>query len=184
MTIIKGAAFDPALKNWAVALIEINLDTMEFDIEDLKLFQTEKAKGKQVRSSSDYYRRARYLNDNVKAAIGDRKIVFAEVPSGGQDYKSVYGFGITVGLLAGLNQRIIEVSPSEAKKAAVGTSTASKREMIDWAFEEYPDAPWLTRKFKGEIVPTMSNEHLADACAIAKAGLLTPEFENMANLFK
>jgi hypothetical protein len=63
--------------------------------------------------------------------------------------------------------------------AAVGTKTASKPEMIEWGMEEYPSAPWKLRKFKGSTIPTADNEHLADACAIAKAGIQLQEFRQL-----
>jgi hypothetical protein len=60
---------------------------------------------------------------------------------------------------------------------ALGTRTASKEEMIDWAFNKYPDAPWRTKKLKGQILPTKDNEHIADSVAIMEAGILTPSFQ-------
>ena len=90
------------------------------------------------------------------------------------------GFGTTIGIYACIEGMLdvptIEVSPSETKMAAVGTKTASKQEMIAWATEKYPDAPWRTARGKVGGKPTLDNEHLADAIAIAEAGVKTPAF--------
>jgi Holliday junction resolvasome RuvABC endonuclease subunit len=85
---------------------------------------------------------------------------------------------MSIGLLAALSARrnLIQVSPIEAKKAATGRKTASKDEMIAWATAKWPHAPWLTKKRHGAVSYTDDNEHLADALAIAAAGVQTVEF--------
>lgn len=185
MPTIKAASFDPSLTHWGIALITIDLETAKFDIDDLKLIKTApEKKNKKIRASSDYLRRAGDLHKGIIETIGNRRLLFSEVPSGGKDYKSVYGFGIVVGLLASMPRKIVQIMPTEAKKAAVGTNTASKEEMMEWAYEAYPDAPWLTHKSNGEIVRTGSNEHLADAVAIAKAGIESDQFQQLREMLK
>lgn len=174
---VKIAGLDGSLRNFGIAKATLDLDTMEVEIEDLVLIKTEKEKSKKLRASSDNLLRAKTIADEVKLQLKDRISVFAEVPSGGQDYRSVLGFGIVTGIYASLNVPLIEVSQMEAKTIAVGTKTASKAEMIEWAFNKFPNAPWRTRKFKGDLVPTSDNEHLADAVAIIYAGMATPVFQ-------
>jgi Holliday junction resolvasome RuvABC endonuclease subunit len=155
--------------------------TLELSVHDLILIKTEKSKDKQVRRSSDYLEAALALKNGCHQAMKGVTTAFYEVPAGGQDYNAVMGFGIVIGTYAGLSVPGAEVSPGETKKAALGTRTASKEEMIAWAFAKYPDAPWRLyeksgAKFKkGE--PKLDNEHLADAVAICEAGILTPSFK-------
>lgn len=182
MAIIKAASFDPSFTNWGVGLLSIDTDALTFEVDDLQLVQTRKDPDtkKAVRKNSDALRRATELHKGVHGLIGDARLIFAEIPAGGQSYDAVYGFGIVVGIMASMPVPVIQVTPSEAKLAAVGTRTASKQEMIEWAFEEFPSAPWIVRRGK----PTLANEHLADSLAIARAGIMTDQFRQLAALFR
>jgi len=170
------AGLDGSKRNFGVARMMLDTDTLELAVDDLILVKTEKDKNKQVRASSDNLRRSQEIVTSIRPALKDCVSAFVEVPSGGQSYDAVLGFGIVIGIYASLEIPTIEVSPSETKIAAVGTRTASKDEMIDWAFSKYPDAPWRTTKRNGAMVPTLDNEHLADAVAITEAGIKTPAF--------
>ncbi|MTH61113.1 hypothetical protein [Paracoccus litorisediminis] len=183
MPLIRLAAFDGALANFGMAKLIFDTDTEALSVLDLKLVKTEKSKVKQVRSSSDDLRRSR---ENALAAhdwLKDCVTVFVEVPTGGQDAKATRAFGIITGIYASLLREPVEVSPAETKLAAVGTRTASKEEMIEWAVGKFPDAPWLRAKSngpkwkKGDLLG--DNEHLADAVAIAHAGIKLPVFQQM-----
>ena len=57
--------------------------------------------------------------------------------------------------------------------ASVGRKNASKKEMIEWAYEKHPEAPWLVRN----DFPLMKQEHMADSIAVMYAGMRTKEFE-------
>jgi Holliday junction resolvasome RuvABC endonuclease subunit len=174
---IRIAGLDGSKSNFGISLLDLDLDTMELSVVDLILAKTEKDKNKQVRKSSDNLRRAQEVMAQLRPALKGCVSAFIEVPSGGQSYDAVLGFGIVIGLYASIEIPVVEVSPSETKLAAVGTKTASKEEMIEWAMEKFPDAPWRMRKLKGEMVPTKDNEHLADGVAIAHAGLKVPSFQ-------
>lgn len=167
------AGLDGSKSNFGIAKVLLDVNTLEFEVIDLVLIKTEKSKNKQVRASSDNLRRAQELAVGAAANINDCITVFGEVPSGGQSYDAVLGFGIVIGVYAGLKPPFCEVSPAEAKKAAVGTRTASKQEMIEWAVARFPNAPWRMHRGKA----TLDNEHLADALAIVLAGLKTPAFQ-------
>jgi hypothetical protein len=181
MSRILVAGLDGSLRAFGVATAWLDLNTLDIEIKALELVETELSKDKKVRSSSDYMARAMVLKTKVHAAIAGCITAFYEVPSGGQDYRSVMGFGIVIGTYAGLPIPGAEVSPGEAKMAAIGTRTGGKEDMRAWAAEAYPDAPWLRYErngkgyLKGEL--TGKNEHLADAVAIIKAGIKTPSFQ-------
>lgn len=175
------AGLDGSLRNFGVATAWLDLETLKLEIKDLVLVKTEKSKDKKVRSSSDNLARATELRKGVHAALRGVTTSFFEVPSGGQDYNAVLGFGIVIGTYAAIPTPGIEVSPYETKLIAVGTKTASKEEMIEWAFEKYPAAPWRLYERNGKNYkkgePTKDNEHLADAVAIMEAGIMTPSFQ-------
>lgn len=168
---------DPSLAGWGLARLLVNIENMstlkpEVEVTDLRLVATERAAGKVVRASSDDLRRAQELHDGLHAFCRGAALLMAEIPSGTQSARGAMSNGICLGVLASAPIPIIQVSPTETKLATVGTKTASKQEMIDWATAKFPMAPWLRQR--GRI--TANNEHLADAVAVAFAGLRTPEF--------
>jgi len=79
---------------------------------------------------------------------------------------------------------VIEVDPYAVKLATVGTRTASKDDMIQWAHARYPYANWITRKLKGKETLTNANEHLADAIAAVTAGIETQAFKQLVDTLK
>lgn len=192
MSIIRVAGIDPAFANFGMVKMSYNLITGALEILELKLLQTENqsTKIKTLRKNSDDLRRAVELIKGTEGQPGfhdfvsDCHVAFAEIPSGAKDANAARALGIATGVVASCPIPLFEVQVAEAKLAAVGTKTASKEEMIEWAFEEFPDAPWLTRKLKGKTVPIIKNEHLADAAAIVKAGVGLGEFKKLAALWK
>lgn len=179
MSIIRVAGIDPAFANMGIARILLNLETMGMDIEDLILIETEKEETKKVRVNSDDLRRATELHSGMQKALKGCVLAFAEIPSGAQDAKSARGLGIAVGVIASSPVEIVEVQPAETKLASVGSKTATKPQMIAWATNLYPDAPWKRVRDNPAGAFTLKNEHLADAVAVAYAGIRTPEFKRM-----
>ncbi|WP_276122618.1 hypothetical protein [Pararhizobium qamdonense] len=173
---IKIAGLDGSLRNFGIAKMLYDTDTGALSVDDLLLIETEKEQTKKMRASSDTFERAKKLAEQADAFTKDCVVTFAEVPFGGKSYDAVLGFGIVIGIYASLTVTPEEVAPAQTKIAAVGTRTASKEEMIHWAFNLYPDAPWLTTKRGGVMVPTQKNEHLADGCGVVHAGIKLPSF--------
>lgn len=182
MAKIKFAALDGSLTNFGIARLTYDTLTGALEVTDLKLVKTEKSTQKSVRVSSDRLRRSREIAEVLRSELADAAVIFAEVPTGAQSSDAAFAFGIVVGLYASIPNPLVEVSPSETKMAAVGTKTASKQEMINWAVEKFPDANWRTVKRAGQLQPTLDNEHLADAVAIAHAGICTPQFKQMISM--
>lgn len=179
MSSIIIAGVDGALANFGMVKMEYDLlaDRL-MRIVDMRLVETEKSKVKSVRASSDNLARATSIQKALQEFLTGTVLTFGEVPTGGQSAKAVLSFGIVIGLYSGI-RNFAEVSPYETKLATVGTKTASKEEMINWAFTTYPSAKWLTTKRGGEMVPTKKNEHLADAAAICHAGIKLPVFQQV-----
>lgn len=162
----------------------LDLKTMELDLRWLSLVTTEKDGNKRVRQNSDDLKRAQILSRAFMKEVETAEYIFAEIPSGAQSARAALGFGMQIGILAGANKPIIQVMPTETKIAAVGKKTATKQEIIEWAANKYPNAEWLRVKRKGQMVLTDANEHLADACAIAEAGVLTDEFQRVIAIYR
>jgi Holliday junction resolvasome RuvABC endonuclease subunit len=84
-------------------------------------------------------------------------------------------------LIATLSPSPIQVTPIEVKQATVGKKTASKQEMIDWAYAKHPEANgWELRNGS----PLKKMEHVSDAIAIAYAGIKTDEFKRIEKFIR
>lgn len=187
------AGIDPALANFGIARLWLDLDTMELSLDRFRTIVTEKraGKGKVIRQNSDDLRRARELHDGLHQELKGCTVVFAEIPSGAQHARSAFGFGVAVGVLASCQVPLFQVMPLETKLGSVGERTAEKPQIIAWAAERYPDAPWkryeaTTRgkspHSKGDL--HLDNEHVADAIAIVQAGIHLQEFKQLLAMLK
>ena len=171
---IRFASIDPSMANLAVVVgvIEDN----KIDCIHGKLITTEKAKNKQVRASSDTIDRCRELRAGLLDVLDDwaPQVIFVETPSGSQSASGMKSYGLVCMLIASLEPWPIEVTPQEVKKKVMGKLTASKREIIDWAYAKHPNLPWV----KGRDQLADKNEHMADAVAIAYAGVQTRDYQS------
>lgn len=184
MATIKIVAFDPALSNLGCARFNYDWNTEELTLDALKLVHTEPTKEKRVRKNSDDLERASIIRAGMNDWCKGAALAIAEIPGGAQDARAAMAFGIVIGVLASCPLPLVQVTPKEAKMASVGIPTATKDEMIEWATAKFPHPDWLTRKLKGETVFTKNNEHLADACGIALAGIATPQFREAVAMFR
>jgi Holliday junction resolvasome RuvABC endonuclease subunit len=175
---IRIIGLDPSMRNFGMAIADYSITTGKLSVTHLEIAQTEKNQDKQVRRNSDDLARAQSIVQEIKRVIALYKptLAMAEVPVGAQNARAAFSNGLCCGLLAAVPVPIIQVTPTEVKVSAVGSKTASKDAMIQWAVGQWPVAPWMTRKLKGEIVLMADNEHLADACGAINAGILTAQF--------
>jgi Holliday junction resolvasome RuvABC endonuclease subunit len=175
---------DPSFTAWGMARMLLDTDTLELELEELILTETEKTKEKRARVTSDDLSRATKLYNAFHKAAAGAQVVFSEVPSGAQDAKSARAFGIIVGILGGSPTPIVQVMPLETKAATGLGKTATKAEMIEWATAKYPHPGWLRARGKADGPLVAKNEHLADAIAVAEAGVLTDEFRRSLSLMR
>ena len=181
--LISVVGIDPALRNFGFVVALDDVDKNEIKgIIDMKLVKTEDERGKTVRRNSDDLRRAKEHIRAMQEICEGRTIAFAEIPVGSQSARAMASYGVCIGVLASCPIGLIEVTPSEVKKEATGYKTATKEEMIEWAHEKFPDAPWLTQKRNGQIHLKNENEHLADAIGAINAGLKTDQWKQLKNL--
>lgn len=188
MISIEALGVDAAFANMGLVratIVVMSPDNIAVRVHDMRLVSTTADENKKVvRKSSSDLRRAQELSQALSAACKHVQYVFAEIPSGAQSAAAARALGIAVGVLAGAPVPLIEVSPGEVKAAVSDgmkqRKAPSKAEVIAWAHQRWPDAPWLQDK-KGKLLN--ANEHLADALAVIMAGCATQEFKRMIPLF-
>lgn len=170
---------DPSLSNFGLA--KGTYHNGKFFLSQLKLINTEpdNKNKKVVRKNSDDLERAKKLYTQTKEFIDEADLLIAEVPVGSQSARAMASYGACVGILACLDKPLIQVTPNEVKLASVGSKTASKQQMIEWATTTYPSANWLTQKRLGKVELVAKNEHLADAVAAVIAGLQSDTFKQL-----
>lgn len=184
MSKIKIVGIDPALRNFGFAQATLDVHTLEYQIDNLILVESESEAGKTVRKNSDDLRRAQQLYGGLVLACTGAALAIAEVPVGSQSARAMASYGMCVGVLAACPVPLIQVLPHEVKLAATGYKQAAKEEMIEWAMGRFPSANWLMRKSKGQMVPMNDNEHLADACAAIEAGIKTAQFQQAIAMYR
>jgi Holliday junction resolvasome RuvABC endonuclease subunit len=172
---------DGSLQNFGMAVISLDWPSSKLKVEALLLSKTKPNKAKGVKRADDDLQRFRQHWEEINCIITKYNCSFAfgEVPSGAQDARAAFALGGITAMLACVPLPLIAVTPREVKIAATGTPHADKPDMIEAMYKEFPNAPWITSKVKNAmaIQPTpttyltLANEHLADACAVVKAGL-------------
>lgn len=174
---------DPSLRNWGLAIGALTLSSNELVIESLGVTKPVLPTGKQVRQNSIDLEAGFQLYKGALAAAEDAHAVFVEVPIGSQSARAMASYGICVGVLGALRANGIpffEVTPTEVKLATVGDKTASKTEMIRWAIDRHPEAPWPTYAKHGQgFISEAKAEHQADAVAAIYAGLRCNAFQQL-----
>ena len=185
--IIPITGFDPSLTHWGIAEAKFDLIGGYLDDPLLTLIEPEELKGKQVRNNSNDLHRSEQLAKIALEVAQRSKVVFVEVPVGSQSARAMASYGICVGILATIRAMgipLIEVTATEVKKTATGNKNATKKQMIDWAVDLYPEANWPTYRRHGETLMADKAEHVADALGAIHAGVLTPTFQNLMRLFE
>lgn len=182
MDTITVLGMDPSLANWGFAKGTLNLKTMELTIDSMWTARTGPPKGKKkgVRVSSIDLERSRALNEALEEACRGVQIAFAEIPHGSQSASGMKGYGVCIGTLGSCKVPLIELSENDCKMRTVGKKSATKRELITWAFERHPEAPWDMR----EGQPQANNEHMADAINAIHAGLVDAQFRSALAIVK
>lgn len=185
-SLIRVVGLDPSLRNWGWAAGMFNLDTGNITVKTVGVIQPVLHTGKQVRQNSMDLESAFQLYKEAAAIAAQAQAVFVEVPVGSQSARAMASYGICVGVLGALrasNIPFFEVTPTEVKMASVGSKTASKIDMINWAVEQYPSANWPTYKDSGTLkISEAKAEHMADASAAIHAGIKLPAFQQLLQL--
>lgn len=179
---LKFVSIDSSLANTGVAVGYVTPHG-EITVESIHLVETKKTTNKQIRASSDTIRRCRETYDFVRdiALNKNPNLVFVETPSGSQSASGMKSYGSTCMLIASIDPLPFEVTPQEVKELSIGKATASKKEMIDWAYGLHPEVNWEKNK-DGSL--KNKNEHMADAIAIAYTAIKTPQVERVLKMWR
>lgn len=175
--LIEVVGFDPSMRNWGVAKGVLNpKDISTLKISSLDVISIDPPTGKQVRQNSADLFVAKGLHKQAYLHAKGVKLVFAEVPHGSQSSRAMASYGICVGVLGSLRNsgcNFLEVSANEVK-SIIGKAKPTKQDVIQWAYDRHPEAPWPFKTVKGEttIVESQAN-HMADAIVTIYAGLRT-----------
>lgn len=183
MNSIKVIGMDPSLKNWGIATASYNLETSKLTVNNLSVIKPVRTKSKQVRQSSIDLDIAFQLYEGVATAIQGAQAIFVEVPIGSQSARAMTSYGVCIGVLGALRANgypFFEQTPREIKLTGAGKITATKQEMITWAMNQHPEAPWPMHTVKGETLVTETlAEHMADAIAAIHTGLASNQFKQV-----
>lgn len=183
MSSIKVVGFDPSMSNWGIAVGIYDKLKDSLSIDALSVTSPVLPKGKQVRQNSKDLVAATQLYTYAKIALEGAQAVFVEVPVGSQSARAMASYAMCVGILGAFKADgvpIYEITPTEVKKIATGKASATKREMIEWAYNQHPDANWPFYKRNGQqLISEGTAEHMADAIATIHAGLKGDEFSRV-----
>lgn len=187
--ILNVVGMDPSLTHWGIATGTYDTVEKTLRVQHIAVTTPVKSSSKQVRQNSKDLDCAMQLaRSAMEACTGDVQAIFVEVPHGSQSARAMASYGICIGVLGSLRAQgvgLYEQTPTEVKLASHGTKTATKQQMIDWAMQAHPEAPWPLRTQKGVTsVITSQAEHMADAIATIHAGLNDPQFQRLLPLLK
>lgn len=178
---IAVTGLDPSMRNWGIAQGVYDTDSQVLSISHLDVVQPVLTTSKQVRQNSKDLESAQQLFAAAYKAVKGTQAIFVEVPVGSQSARAMCGYGLCLGVLGSLRASGIpffEVTPTEVKMISVGKKTATKSEMIHWAYNRHPEAKWPTYKQHGQdVISEAKAEHMADAVAAIHAGLASNQFQ-------
>lgn len=184
LTKLSVCGFDPSLRHWGIAEGIYDLQTNQIYISSISVIEPILNTGKQTRQNSLDVESGLQLFTGAYNASKSCQFIFAEVPVGSQSSRAMCSYGLCTGVLGSLKAMglpLVEVTPTEVKMASVGSKTATKTEMIQWAFAKHPNVGWPMHNKK---LSASKAEHMADAIAAIYAGIKTPAFLQLLNTLK
>lgn len=182
--LIKYMSLDPSLTNTAVVWGKLDISKDILYPEGYELINTVKTKLKTIRQSSDLVRRCRTINEKLHELIEDYKpnVVFVETPSGSQNYSGAISYAVSCYLIGTIDPPPIEVTPLEVKMYSAGKGTASKKDIMEYCINKFPDFPY-ERKKDGTLVEAKM-EHVCDSIATSIAGIKSKQYVQLKKLLK
>lgn len=188
MSKLNVVGFDPALENWGIACGQLDTKTRNLVVTHLECVKPAKLTGKNINNNHKDLYRAEQLAERALYIGGQAQALFVEVPVGSQSARAMASYGVCVGIMATLRASSIpffQVTPGQVKTVVTGKTSGTKRQMIDWATSQHPEANWPTYTRKGQqMIVEGQAEHMADALCAIYAGLRDPQFNQMLLLNK
>lgn len=178
--LIDVVGLDPSMRNWGIAVGSLDLDSLKVTIKELIVNSPSEPTSQTIKQNVKDIHVAQRHYSALYPILKASGISFVEIPIGSKSAAAMKGYGLCIGVLGSLkdtNTPLYRVSPNQVK-SVTGNSKASKKEMISWAMNEHPEAPWPMKKIKGIESPIEGvAEHMADAIAAIHAGIRLPEFK-------
>lgn len=181
---------DLALANTGVAVVSLDVKDSLIHVDTVhteKMDKTAMRKAK-MRTSDDEWRRTKELVGALEKVFMDYDPahVFIECPTGGsksaQAAKSMaIARGAACAVISGFNLPVTLVTPFEAKKAATGSSMASKNEVKQAALSVFPGFNGWIKGKRGQVLEGR-NEHVYDAISVYLAATRTSQYKELKNV--
>lgn len=170
--VINILGLDPSLNNWGIALAKYDTSTQELSILQGNVLQTKPDKANK-QNIQDLYS-AEFLYTNLKPSFEFVDIISAELPYGSQTSRAMVSYALCIGVLGSLkhtNPNVVPVTPQQVKNV-VGSSTASKKEVINWVKNNHQEVlSWLPKAVS-------KSEHICDAIVSIHVMLNTKQFKD------
>lgn len=184
MSKIKFVGIDPSLTNTGLVWGHI---TKQGDIvfEGWDLIQTgarNKEQKKKIAASNHLMGRCEIIYQSLSSFLDKHKprVVFAETPSGSQNYHAAISYAVSCFALATIEQDLVDVTPRDIKLSMCGKEDASKEEIVSVVQENYSHFNIPMRKLKGEMVVNMSKaEHVCDAAGAVITGINSKKYRDL-----
>lgn len=147
---MKILAFDPSLSNWGYSIATYTNN--QLDILDYGIVQTKPSKTKDRQNIKDYLR-CQHLYSHLLPLVKDIDRIVVELPTGSQSSRAMVSYATCIAITACLshaNPNVHIVTPNQVKRI-VGSSTASKDDVIDWVKHKHPNLN-LPSKTKAEHI--------------------------------
>lgn len=178
---MKFISLDPSLRNFGIVWGTIKNNQLH--PEGWHLCRTSKSKNKTVLVSSDTVNNCREIYDTLNKVIIDvnPQVVFAELPSGSKSSAAMKSYGVSCFALATVNPPPLLFTPIAVKKGIIGKNSASKAEMMHYAYTKFPNFPW---EMNGSNLKVTTMEHIADAICVAEHGITTAQFKQLQSMIQ
>lgn len=169
MSVLKFISVDPSLSNTAVVYGTIIGEVIP---EGYFLLHTDPPK-KGEKKINSIVSRAKYILDELRDFVNkfNPDVCFAELPTGSQSSSASISVGVSCCIIATLGDKTVSVTASDVKMNSVGSKTATKKEIMGYCENKYPNF-MFERKKDGSMVEGRM-EHVCDAICIAEVGFKT-----------
>lgn len=173
----KVVGLDPSLRNFGVAVAELDSDGLKINAVDI--IKTANHPIKSTKQNVSDINAASVLYNTLLPYIHDADAICIEVPHGSQSSRAMVSYGVCVALIGVLmrtNPQMVYVSANDVK-ALVRTDKdhkPTKKEVIQWVTDKHPEAP---------LPKTLIAEHCCDAIVAIHAAMQTKQFKDYYEIY-
>lgn len=158
---MKILGLDVSYNNWGYSIAEYQDKLI---IKDTGVFTNKTKKDKKQRQNIIDYNRAKELYKYFLPLVSKVDVICVELPTGSKSSRAMVSYALCCSVMACLshtNNNVVVVTPMQVKRI-VGSSTASKSDVISWVKQRH-DYLDLSVKCRAE--------HIADSIVAIYAGL-------------